>query len=83
MGSMAERRRGSRLMTPKTPRFWPEMKMRRGFCASWPRYPYEIAKFGVLKRQILAISNAPASEKQTPAQSLRGLFTDDCLAMGQ
>src|ERR1700716_1933762 len=24
MGSMAERRRSSRLMTPKTPRFWPE-----------------------------------------------------------
>ena len=38
MGSMAERRRSSRLMTPKTPRFWPEMKTRRGFCASWPRY---------------------------------------------
>ena len=31
-GSMAERRRSSRLMTPKTPRFWPEMKTRRGFC---------------------------------------------------
>jgi hypothetical protein len=27
--SMAERRRSSRLMTPKTPRFWPEMKTRR------------------------------------------------------
>jgi hypothetical protein len=39
MGSMAERRRNSRLMTPKTPRFWLEMKTRRGFCASWPRYP--------------------------------------------
>jgi hypothetical protein len=26
MGSMADRRRSSRLMTPKTPRFWPEMK---------------------------------------------------------
>jgi hypothetical protein len=39
MGSMAERRRSSRLMTPNTPRFWPEMKARRGFCASWPRYP--------------------------------------------
>lgn len=25
----------SRLMTPKAPRFWPEMKMRREFCASW------------------------------------------------
>jgi len=42
----------------------------------------EIARFGVLKRQILAISNAPASEKQTPAQSPRGLFTDDCLGQG-
>ena len=38
MGSMAERRRSSRLMTPKTLRFWPEMKTRRGFGASWP-YP--------------------------------------------
>ena len=37
----------------------------------------EIAKFGGLKLQIPAISNAPASEKQTPAQSLTGLFTDD------
>ena len=27
---MAERRRSSRLMMPKTPRFWPEMKTRRG-----------------------------------------------------
>src|SRR5262245_34812993 len=25
---------------PKTPRFWPEMKTRRGFGASWPRYRY-------------------------------------------
>jgi hypothetical protein len=33
-GSMAERRRSSRLMTPKTPRFCPEMKTRRGFCVS-------------------------------------------------
>src|SRR5262245_15915294 len=36
---MAERRLSSRLMRPKTPRFWPEMKTRRGFGASWPRYP--------------------------------------------
>jgi hypothetical protein len=27
------------LMTPNTPRFWPAMKTRRGFCALWPRYP--------------------------------------------
>jgi hypothetical protein len=31
MGSMAERRRSSRLMTPKTPRLWPEMKTRASF----------------------------------------------------
>src|SRR5215470_10863988 len=31
---MAERRVSSRLMRPKTPRFWPEMKTRRGFGAS-------------------------------------------------
>jgi hypothetical protein len=37
----------------------------------------EIARFGLLKLQIPAISNALASEKQTPAQSLRALFTDD------
>ncbi len=36
-GSMAEPRRSSRLMTPKTPRFWPEMKTRRRFGASWPK----------------------------------------------
>ena len=36
-GSMADRRRSSRLMAPKTPRFCPEMKTRPGFCASWPR----------------------------------------------
>jgi hypothetical protein len=30
---MAQRRRSSRLMTPKTPRFWPEMKTRRGLTA--------------------------------------------------
>lgn len=28
MGPIAEQRRSSRLMTPKTPRFWPEMKTR-------------------------------------------------------
>jgi hypothetical protein len=37
------------------------------------------ARFGGLKPPIPAISNASASEKQTPAQSLRGLFTDDWL----
>jgi hypothetical protein len=37
----------------------------------------EIASFGLIKHQIPAISNASASEKQTPAQSLRGLFTED------
>src|SRR3981081_4371237 len=40
----------------------------------------EIAGFRGLKPLIPAISNASASEKQTPAQSLRALFTDDCLA---
>jgi hypothetical protein len=39
----------------------------------------EIARFGVLKLPIPAISNASASEKQTSAQSLRDLFTDDNL----
>ena len=29
----------SRLMTPNTPRFCPEMNKRRGFAALWPRYP--------------------------------------------
>jgi hypothetical protein len=43
----------------------------------------EIAGFGVLKLPILAISSAAASEKQNPAQSVRGLFTDDeLLAQG-
>jgi hypothetical protein len=28
---LADRRRSSRLMGPNTPRFWPEMKTRRGF----------------------------------------------------
>jgi hypothetical protein len=37
----------------------------------------EIAGFEGLKRPIPAISNAPESKKQTPAQSLRALFTDD------
>src|SRR3954453_3722740 len=39
----------------------------------------KIARFGGLKPPIPAISNASASEKQTLAQSLRGLFTDDYL----
>ena len=30
MGSIAERRRSSRLVVPKTPRFWPTMNTRRG-----------------------------------------------------
>jgi hypothetical protein len=34
IGLVEERRRGSRLMTPKMPRFWPEMKMRRGLSVS-------------------------------------------------
>jgi hypothetical protein len=37
----------------------------------------EIARFGVLKLPIPAISNPSGSGKQTPDQSLRGLFTDD------
>jgi len=37
----------------------------------------EIAGFGGLKPPIPAISNASESEKQTPAQSVRALFTDD------
>jgi hypothetical protein len=37
----------------------------------------EIAGFRALKLQIPAISNASTAEKQTPAQSLGGLFTDD------
>jgi hypothetical protein len=37
----------------------------------------EIARFGGLKLPIPAISNVSEAEKQTPAQSLRGLFTDD------
>jgi hypothetical protein len=39
----------------------------------------EIARFGGLKLPIPAISNASESEKQTPTQSLRGLFTDDSI----
>jgi hypothetical protein len=39
----------------------------------------EIAGFRGLKPPIPAISNAAKSEKQTPAQSLRALFTDDKL----
>jgi hypothetical protein len=41
----------------------------------------EIARFGRLKPQIPANSNAPAFEKQNPAQSLRALFTDDWIEM--
>jgi hypothetical protein len=37
----------------------------------------EIAGFGGLTVQIPAISNRPESKKQTPAQSLRALFTGD------
>jgi 2-polyprenyl-6-methoxyphenol hydroxylase-like FAD-dependent oxidoreductase len=40
----------------------------------------EIARFGVLKLPVPAISSASAAEKQTPAQSLRGLFTDNYLS---
>jgi hypothetical protein len=40
----------------------------------------QIARFGGLKLPIPAISNASAAEKQTPDQSLRGLFTDDYAA---
>ena len=39
-GAMAEQWRSSHLMAPNTPRFWPEMKTRCGFEASWPRYPF-------------------------------------------
>lgn len=39
----------------------------------------EVARFATLKLQIPAISNAAVTGKQTPAQSLRGLFTDDYL----
>src|SRR6266498_2559303 len=41
----------------------------------------EIAGFGGLKPQIPAISNAAESEKQTLAQSLRALFTDDAVGV--
>jgi hypothetical protein len=37
----------------------------------------KIARFAVLKLPIPATSNASESKKKTPAQSLRGLFTDD------
>jgi hypothetical protein len=40
----------------------------------------EIAGFGGLNLPFPAISNRPESEKKTPAQSLRTLFTDDGLA---
>ena len=39
----------------------------------------EIARFGRFRLRIPAISSASESEKQTPAQSLSGLFTDDDL----
>src|SRR6478736_5756659 len=35
MGSMAERRRSSRLMTPKTPRFWPDALLAGDEDATW------------------------------------------------
>ena len=35
--SIAKRRLSSRLMTPNTPRLWPERKKRLGFAALWPR----------------------------------------------
>src|SRR5206468_2932991 len=41
----------------------------------------EIARFGGLKPPIPAISNATATEKLTPAQSLRALFTDDAIVL--
>jgi hypothetical protein len=37
LGCPAEAARRSRLMTPNTPRFSPEMKTRRGLAVSWPR----------------------------------------------
>jgi hypothetical protein len=40
----------------------------------------QIARFGGLKLPFPAISNASAAEKQNPAQSLRGLFTDDYIS---
>jgi hypothetical protein len=51
---------------------------------SWPAAkgnPKTIAGFWVLKPPIPAISNAAASEKQNPPQSVRGLFTDDTLGV--
>ena len=32
-------RQSSRLITPNTPRLWPEMKARCGFVVLWPRRP--------------------------------------------
>jgi hypothetical protein len=52
-------------------------------CATQSRPPIrgnlenEIARFAGLKLRNLAISNPAAAEKQTPTQSLTGLFTDD------
>ncbi len=36
-GSVEDRRRSSRSMQPNMPRFYPEMKTRRGFFTSCPR----------------------------------------------
>src|ERR1700735_3748917 len=48
---------------------------------SWPaakgNQKNEISRFTALKPQIPAISNTSESGKQNPAQSFRGLFTDD------
>jgi hypothetical protein len=41
----------------------------------------KIARFGGLKPLIPAISNAAATGKLTPAQSLRALFTDDAIVL--
>jgi hypothetical protein len=54
-----------------------------GWRRETPPYPdqsaNEIARFGVLKLPIPTTSNHSASEKQTPAQALTGLFTVDCV----
>jgi hypothetical protein len=43
----------------------------------------EIAGFGGFNLPFPAISNRLESEKETPAQSLRTLFTDDYLTRGE
>src|SRR3981081_1645866 len=53
----------------------PPCPLRRG--SGFVQSKNEIAGFRGLKPPIPAISNAAKSEKQTPAQSLRALFTDD------